>query len=83
MEKLEQEASIEAHKENVDRKDSIDDMKGVSKTYAEIMAEHKPNPFGAGHIKLYLMCAVLFLNSTMNGNYMGRRKDTALIGIRI
>lgn len=26
-----------------------------------------PNPWGRGHLKLYLACAVIYLCSTMNG----------------
>ena len=30
-------------------------------------AESRPNPWGPGHRKLYLMCALVYLCSTMNG----------------
>ncbi|KAK5953182.1 hypothetical protein OHC33_005750 [Knufia fluminis] len=50
-----------------DGADSIADMKGVNPTYAEIMADSAPNPWGAGHIKMYCLASVLFLNATMNG----------------
>lgn len=43
------------------------DTKGVNSEYAIIMANNKPNPFGSGYIKLYLICSFCFLNSTMNG----------------
>lgn len=42
-------------------------MEDVIGTYATIMATHKPNPRGPGYIKLYLLSAVVFLCSTMNG----------------
>lgn len=28
-----------------------------------------PNPWGRGHIQLYLCCLVIYLCSTMNGNW--------------
>lgn len=46
---------------------SIQDAKGINDAYATIMATNKPNPFGSGYIKLYLVCGFCFLNSTMNG----------------
>lgn len=36
-------------------------------TLDEIMEKHKPNPWGRGYMKLYLMSALIFLCSTMNG----------------
>lgn len=29
--------------------------------------EHKPDPWGPGHKKLYLMCGLVYFCSTMNG----------------
>ncbi|KAF2472596.1 sugar transporter [Lindgomyces ingoldianus] len=40
---------------------------GVNPTFAAIMVKHKPNPWGKGHLMLYLLCTVCFLNSTMSG----------------
>ncbi|ORY04970.1 lactose permease [Clohesyomyces aquaticus] len=40
---------------------------GVNANFAAILAKHKPNPWGKGHLKLYLLCAVCFMNSTMSG----------------
>ena len=36
-------------------------------TLADIMEKHKPNPWGPGYIRLYLMAGLIFLCSTMNG----------------
>jgi hypothetical protein len=44
----------------------VEDIESTE-TYAKIMATHKPNPLGPGYIKLYLLSAVVFLCSTMNG----------------
>lgn len=30
-------------------------------------AGQKPNPFGPGHVKLYLFCLIIYFCSTMNG----------------
>lgn len=38
----------------------------VPLTLADIMEKHKPNPWGPGYRKLYLMSALIFLCSTMN-----------------
>jgi len=35
--------------------------------FATIMATQKPNPWGRGHLQLYALAAVCFLNSTMSG----------------
>lgn len=35
--------------------------------YATIMATQKPDPRGSGYIRLYLLGAVCFFCSTMNG----------------
>ncbi|KAH7248492.1 general substrate transporter [Fusarium redolens] len=43
------------------------DMGNLIETYANIMAEHKPDPRGPGYIKLYSLAALIFLCSTMNG----------------
>lgn len=40
---------------------------GVNPTFAAIMAQNKPNPWGRGHLMLYVLCTVCFLNSTMSG----------------
>jgi hypothetical protein len=37
--------------------------------FADIMANHKPNPLGSGYLRLYLFSALIFLCSTMNGKY--------------
>lgn len=46
---------------------TVEDTKVINDAYATIMATQKPNPFGSGYIKLYLICGFCFLNSTMNG----------------
>lgn len=45
----------------------VENMEQSIETYATIMATHKPNPRGPGYIKLYILSAVVFLCSTMNG----------------
>lgn len=42
-------------------------VEGVNPTYAAIMAKHKPNPWGKGHLALYALSTICFLNSTMSG----------------
>lgn len=44
-----------------------DEVEGVNTTFASIMAKHKPNPWGKGHLQLYALATVCFLNSTMSG----------------
>jgi hypothetical protein len=34
---------------------------------AQVLQEHKPNQWGAGYIKLYFTCLLIYLCSTMNG----------------
>lgn len=36
-------------------------------TLAKILQESKPNPLGAGYLRLYCICGLLYLCSTMNG----------------
>lgn len=36
-------------------------------TLAEIIERNRPDPWGSGYRTLYLMCALVFLCSTMNG----------------
>lgn len=43
------------------------DMDNPIETYANIMADHKPDPRGPGYIKLYILSGLIFLCSTMNG----------------
>lgn len=43
------------------------EVEGVNTEIAAIMAKHKPNPWGKGHLQLYALAAVCFLNSTMSG----------------
>lgn len=45
----------------------VQEYEGVNPTFAAVMANHKPNPFGPGYLKLYALCLVCFLNSTMMG----------------
>lgn len=39
----------------------------LSPGLAKVMQENKPRPFSAGYIRMYLMCALIYLCSTMNG----------------
>ncbi|KAK8085837.1 hypothetical protein PG997_007108 [Apiospora hydei] len=43
------------------------EVEGVNTAFAMIMEKHKPNPWGKGHIQLYILATVCFLNSTMSG----------------
>lgn len=43
------------------------EVEGVNTTFASIMAKHKPNPWGKGHLALYALSTVCFLSSTMSG----------------
>jgi hypothetical protein len=43
------------------------EVEGVNTSFATIMAKHKPNPWGKGHLRLYALAAICFLNSTMSG----------------
>ncbi|CRK22047.1 hypothetical protein BN1708_013280 [Verticillium longisporum] len=51
---------------NVTHKDP-DVGESFAERYATIMATQKPNPRGPGYIKLYILAAMVFLCSTMNG----------------
>jgi hypothetical protein len=42
-------------------------IESVNPTFATIMAKHKPNPWGKGHLALYALSTICFLNSTMSG----------------
>jgi hypothetical protein len=46
------------------------EVEAVNPSFATIMANHKPNPWGKGHLQLYALSAVCFLNSTMSGQYI-------------
>ena len=35
--------------------------------FAAAIGQNKPNPFGKGHLQLYLCCLLVYLVSTMNG----------------
>ncbi len=48
-----------------DLKASIDENGHM--VYASIMANHKPDKFGLGYLRLYVICLLIFLCSTMNG----------------
>lgn len=39
----------------------------VLEDYATIMATNKPDPWGPGSIRLYILAATIFLCSTMSG----------------
>jgi hypothetical protein len=44
-----------------------EELEAVNPSFATIMSKHKPNPWGKGHLQLYALAAVCFLNSTMSG----------------
>lgn len=37
-------------------------------TLADILQNDKPNPWSPGYLRLYLVCLLVYLCSTMNGN---------------
>ncbi|KAK8115673.1 general substrate transporter [Apiospora sp. TS-2023a] len=43
------------------------EVEGVNTAFTMIMEKHKPDPWGKGHIQLYMLATVCFLNSTMSG----------------
>ena len=43
------------------------EVEGVNASLAAVMVKHAPNPWGKGHIQLYILASVCFLNSTMSG----------------
>lgn len=43
------------------------EVEGVNTAFAMIMEKHKPDPWGKGHVQLYMLATVCFLNSTMSG----------------
>ncbi|KAJ3561907.1 hypothetical protein NPX13_g8766 [Xylaria arbuscula] len=52
------------------RLDDPDTLKNVDptlETYAAIMTTNKPDPWGPGYIRLYILAATIFLCSTMSG----------------
>lgn len=53
--------------DNLHQVEKKDEMEDQIETYANIMAENKPNPRGPGYIKLYILSSLVFLCSTMNG----------------
>jgi hypothetical protein len=61
----------DTQKKDTDLKE-VETVEDSMETYARIMATQKPNPMGPGYIKLYLLSAVVFLCSTMNGACSGR-----------
>lgn len=44
-----------------------EEVESVNPSFTTIMAKHKPNPWGKGHLQLYALAAICFLNSTMSG----------------
>ncbi|QMW38221.1 hypothetical protein G4B11_001457 [Aspergillus flavus] len=53
---------------------SNEKVQGDPLTLAEVIERNRPDPWGSGYRKLYLMSALVFLCSTMNGY------DTSLMG---
>lgn len=51
---------------------SGDNHSDGSGRYAFIMKHHRPNPWGLGYLRLYLFCSLIFLCSTMNGEFSAR-----------
>lgn len=41
----------------------------LNPTLAKVLQENKPNPLDRGHWKLYAICGLLYLSSTMTGVY--------------
>ncbi|KAK5632489.1 hypothetical protein RRF57_008203 [Xylaria bambusicola] len=47
--------------------DALKNVDPTLETYASIMGTNKPDPWGPGYIRLYLLAATIFLCSTMSG----------------
>lgn len=47
----------------------VHQVEGIDPTHAAIMATNKPDQWGKGYIRLYMLAACIFLNSTMNGSF--------------
>jgi hypothetical protein len=45
----------------------VQEFEAVNPNHAAIMATQKPDPWGWGYRRLYLLVAMIFLCSTMNG----------------
>ncbi|PGH09852.1 hypothetical protein AJ79_05578 [Helicocarpus griseus UAMH5409] len=60
-------ASLNSEEKNAILSGKVEDLEPSPETYAAIMAINKPNPRGAGYIRLYLLASMIFLCSTMNG----------------
>jgi hypothetical protein len=56
-------------------------IEGLKETHESIMLSNKPNQWGSGYIRLYMLAACIFLNSTMNGWLLdlAYTRDNALI----
>src|SRR5262245_52146719 len=59
-----------------------EEVDAVNPSFATIMAKHKPNPWGKGHLQLYALATVCFLNSTMSGMPFLLFNITSLISIK-
>lgn len=51
------------------------EVEAVNPSFATIMEKHKPNPWGSGHLKLYALSLVCFLNSTMSGMFCSKSTE--------
>lgn len=49
---------------------SNEKVQGDPLTLAEVIERNRPDPWGSGYRKLYLMSALVFLCSTMNGKHL-------------
>ena len=58
-----------ANKQHMDSAtlDNVKLQEPSAETYAAIMAQHKPDPWGPGYIRLYMVAGSVFLCSTMSG----------------
>lgn len=60
--------SLAADRQEVDHEEKVpSDPEAIASTLEAV--GQKPDPFGPGHIKLYLFCLIIYFCSTMNGKY--------------
>lgn len=79
--------NMAARKESVDSDVKVVEtrqVEGVNIDMAQIMdGPDKPNPWGPGYIKLYLLVGLLFMNSTMNGTWLDTSDLATLTASRL
>jgi hypothetical protein len=62
----EEKRDIEMHENDLFDAKQLDLSQGVE-TFQDVMENNPPNQLGWGYIRLYALCAIIYLCSTMNG----------------